>query len=194
MKYTVRRRVRVPVENEFLSVVPFVPNGLADSNTVIPDRFGHSWLACQCSRMPSAASQSSRLLRRQMLRTIELKLSPQPSFTAPLVRPRLGLPKDWLMPNRKAGRTSGRVFGRLRSSPSSKLLRNCRGTRLPDFRFIAEGRSEHFQASQMSSQRLPRFIFESQHPVGTNTVTTKILVFLFFNPISIGIGHGQQFN
>jgi hypothetical protein len=53
------------------------------SNAVMRRRFVCTWLGCQCSGRPLAMRRGVPRLRRQVLRHIEHKLSPQPSFTPP---------------------------------------------------------------------------------------------------------------
>jgi len=48
------------VEERFLSVSFFAPSSGAGSNIRTRWRFGHSWLACQCSEQPLAAGHGTR--------------------------------------------------------------------------------------------------------------------------------------
>jgi hypothetical protein len=105
------------------------------------------------------------------------RVRPQPSFTAPLVRPPLGNAEDQTLDIWRAGRTSGRG-GRLRSSMCSKLRCTRRSTRRLHFRFLADGRRELNQASQLCPQRRRLTVFEPAGLDGTRTATKRIFITL----------------
>ena len=124
----------VPERVRFLSGTKFVPSGGVGSNTRRRWRFGHVWLACQCSQTPLANVTKIELPPvAAIMSEFRTHVRPQPSFTAPLVRPRLGIAATQSPRIGQGGRTSGRE-GRLRSSLSSKLHYPDRGTR--KFRFV----------------------------------------------------------
>jgi len=126
-------------------------------------RCERTWLACQCSRHPSAMKQRSPRLRRQVLMRFEPKLSPQPSFTPPRPTSFPELRITFIASSPGAGRTSGAGQDGLRSSMCSKFLSICRRRRELIFS-AADGHPDHLRASQSRSQRRPVFVFEQVNP------------------------------
>ena len=74
------------------------------------------------------------------------------------------------------GRTSGRDFGRLRSSMCSKVLSICRRRRRLFF-FAAAGRRDPYRAGRMRSKRRPVHGFEPGIVFATMVETIKIFCF-----------------
>jgi hypothetical protein len=157
-----------------------VPLAIAGSYMKALSRCERRWLPRSNASRPSASgARESRRVPRQMLRRIELTLSPpfgsepqgrrRPSFTARLVRP-----PTW-NPNvaNKRGRTSGGRIGRLRSSMCSKLSLTGRRRRQLCSRSVAKGLQELQQASQHRPHRKQLFVYEPTNPSGTKSATDK---------------------
>ena len=152
-----------------------MPVVVAGSNMGGRGRCERRWLACFILGKPFAIRRNvSRRLRRQVLRRIGLKPSPQPSqcdppsptsawnFATSTVR---AVPK---------GRSDKRgCEGRLRSSVSSKLLSACRRRQGLVFGSLAEGLTELERGSQVRLHRWRLHIYEPAHSDGTETVIDK---------------------
>jgi len=94
-------------------------------------------------------------------------------LSPPLVRPPLGIAQGRPLRICQGGRTSGRVFGRLRSACGRNSPASAAAGGDSFFATLADGRRELCQASQRPSQRRGPFIFEPTPPIGTNTITDK---------------------
>ena len=121
--------------------------------------------------------QGSSRLRRQVLRHIELKLSPQPSFTPPRPTSRAECKTAAFAAIHRRGRTSGRDFGRLRSNSGSKLLHT--GRRRRDLIAPLQTAVSTFVRPARCARSVSLFTDSSQRTsVGTKTITDHPLRFL----------------
>jgi len=162
------------MEEIFLSGISRVPSEVACSNTRTRWRCEHCWPACQCSQPPfAAANKTESPPSAAGVSEFRTQVRPQPSFTAPLVRPPLGIAARRPQRIRRGGRTSGRD-GRLRSSTCSKLLCTGRGTRRLQLCSLPKGRPESQQAGQQCSQRRRIPVFEQAISFGTKLATIRI--------------------
>jgi len=105
--------------------------------------------------------KTSSRLRRQMLKRIELKLSPQPSFTPPCPTPLPNLRTALVRNDRGGGRTCGAV--RMVEVEPEFETPTRRPPKAGTHLFVADGRREHFQASQRRSKR-PRLFYSNRRP------------------------------
>jgi hypothetical protein len=168
-------RKMMPKRGRFLSVTSSMPSSCAGSNISTRWRFERHRLARKSSRIPFVNGKKNKFPPSAAgISEFRAQARPQPSFTAPLVRPPLGIAEQRSLDNWKAGRTSGRE-GRLRSSACSKLRRIGRGTRRLRSSSIADGHPDSQQASQQCPRRQRLLAFEPTTLAGARSVTIKII-------------------
>jgi hypothetical protein len=129
-----------------MSVTILLPLNSFGSHRQLLCRCEDCWLARRRSRRHSAPEERVSRLRRRDAKEFRARARPQPSFTAPHVRPSL----QTRNPQAEAGQ-AGVKDAKHPSAAGGHFV----------FRHIAKCRAEFQQASQQSSQRRGRFLFES---------------------------------